>query len=266
MQQTKSLSSKGVTRQSIGQSATHFAHVWGVRYSAVSNVIKLYQYELSPFCTKVALILNVKNISYEVVEVPLSESQKVKRYSPTAKLPTIEYEGRFVDDSTDIVYFLEDKYPEPSLVPKVENESARCHIYEDWADESLNFYMMKLRWLPQNRDRWSNELAKHDRGMWQWIISKFVAKATLKILDKQGIGRKTEEAALQDLNRHIQAISTDLNKRCFLIGELLSIADISVYAQLKWIYEIPEGKSVIDKYQNVLEWLERVDLATQRNT
>ena len=77
----------------------------------------------------------------------------VKKYSATSKLPTIEHEGKFIDDSTDIAYYLDEVFPDRPLIPIDEKLWVKCHLYEDWADESLNFYMMKLRWLPQNQDR-----------------------------------------------------------------------------------------------------------------
>jgi glutathione S-transferase len=225
-------------------------------------MIKLYQYEVSPYCTKIALILNVKGIPYEVVEVPISKSRTIRRYSPTSKLPTIEHEGRYIDDSTDIAYYLEERFPEPSLIPREAKLFSKCHLYEDWADESLNFYMMKLRWLPQNRRRWAEELAKYDTGLWRWIISKFIDRATLNILDKQGVGRKSEKAALRDIDRHLSAISVDLQENHFLVGDRLSLADISVFSQLKWMYKVNEGKSIIDKYPAINQWRDRVDKAT----
>lgn len=162
-------------------------------------MIKLYQYDMSPFCTKVARILKVKGVPFETIEVSISQSRSVKKFSPTAKLPTIEHNGHYVWDSTDIAYYLEEYFPEPPLIPKSNAARAKCHLYEDWADESLNFYMMKLRWLPQNRQRWAQELAKSDSGIWRWIVTRFAAKFTLDILDKQGVGRKSECAALKDI-------------------------------------------------------------------
>lgn len=228
-------------------------------------MIKLYQFEMSPFCTKIAMILNVKKVPYQVIEVPVSKSYTVKKYSATSKLPTIEHEGNFIDDSTDIAYYLDEVFPDRPLIPIDEKLWVKCHLYEDWADESLNFYMMKLRWLPQNQDRWSNELAKFDSGLWRWLITKLAPKSTLNILDKQGVGRKSEQAALRDIDRHLRALTIDLQECRFLVGDELSLADISVYAQLKWISENLEGKTAIDGHQNIIQWMERVDVATRKN-
>ena len=227
-------------------------------------MINLYQFELSPFCTKVALILNAKEVPYQIIEVPLSKSYTVRKYSATSKLPTIEHDGKFIDDSTDIAYYLDEIFPDRPLIPINEKLWLKCHLYEDWADESLNFYMMKLRWLPKNQNRWSNELAKLDSGLWRWLITKFASKAALNILDKQGVGRKSEQTALRDIDRHMRALTIDLNDGRFLVGDELTLADISVYAQLKWISENPEGKTAIDPHQNIIQWMERVDFATRK--
>ena len=226
--------------------------------------IKLHQFEMSPFCTKVALILNYKQLAYEIVETPVSQSTKVKSYSPTSKLPALEHDGRFVNDSTDIAYYLEEQFPEPAIIPTDANARAQCHVYEDWADESLNFYMMKLRWLPQNRQHWAGQLAKYDSGFAKWMIAKFAPKATLNILDKQGVGRKSEQVALNDIDRHMQAIDATLAQAGFLLGSELTLADISVYSQLYWMNEIPEGKAAIEKYPGVKDWMQRTAALTER--
>lgn len=226
--------------------------------------IKLHQFEMSPFCTKVALILNYKQLEYEIVETPASQSTKVKSYSPTSKLPVLEHDKRFVNDSTDIAYYLEEQFPEPAIVPKDVSARAQCHIYEDWADESLNFYMMKLRWLPQNRQHWADQLAKYDSGVAKWMISKFAPKATLNILDKQGVGRRSEQVALDDIDRHLQSVDATLANEAFLLGSELSLADISVYSQLYWMDEIPEGKAAIGKHPGIMDWMQRTAALTEK--
>ena len=208
--------------------------------------------------------MNAKRQPYEIVEVALSHSQSVRRYSNTKKLPAIEHEGKFVSDSTDIAYYLEKTFPDRPLIPSDDKLWAKCHLYEDWADESLNFYMMKLRWLPQNRRRWAKALAKEDSGIRRWLVDRLVAAATLNILDKQGIGRKSESQIVCDLNRHLKALSIDLRDGEFLLGDDLSLADISVYVQLYWMAENPEGRAIVEQYSSVVQWMGRVDTATQR--
>jgi glutathione S-transferase len=229
-------------------------------------MIKLYHFEMSPFCTKVELMMNAKRIPYEIEYVSCAQHGSVKTYSVTGKLPAIDHDGKIINDSTEIAYYLDEKFPDTPLVPTEDQLWAKCHFYEDWSDESLNFYMMKLRWLPQNREHWAKELVKRDRGLIRWFMTRFAAKMVLKTLDKQGTGRKSEAAALKDIDRHLRALSIDLQGNDFLVGKRLSVADISIYSQLLWVRKIPEGDAAVRIYPNILSWMKRLDSATQKTT
>ena len=122
----------------------------------------LHQYEISPFCDKVRRILHWKGVPYAVSEIPLGDRARVRRLSPVGKLPVIEHEGRVVADSTEIAWYLEERFPERPLLPADPAERGRVHVLEDWADESLYFYEMRLRFtFPRNRARWVAALLAH---------------------------------------------------------------------------------------------------------
>lgn len=228
-------------------------------------MITLYQYELSPFCNKVMLILNYKNIDYSIINMSVAKSRRVREFSATAKLPCIDHQGQYINDSTDIAHYLEQHFPEPGLIPTDSKLQSLCHVYEDWADESLNFYMMTLRWLPQNRQRWSQELGKYDSGIVRWLIQKFAHRATLDILDKQGVGRKSEEQILKDIHRHLASIDSAIESSEYILGDTISLADISIYTQLYWMNKNPEGELAIARYPNLIKWMGRVKTLTLDN-
>ena len=108
-------------------------------------MITLHQFQVSPFCDKVRRILHWKGLEYRIREVPLVRAQAIRRINPTGKLPCLEHDGTFVADSTDIAYYLEERFPEPPILPEDPAERALCHVLDDWADESLYFYEMFLR-------------------------------------------------------------------------------------------------------------------------
>jgi len=227
-------------------------------------MIRLHQFEISPFCDKVRRALNWKRIPYEIVEVPLSKSfTSVRRVNPAGKLPTLEHDGRFVADSTDILEYLERHFPEPPLFPKDPALRAQCHVLEDWADESLYFYEMRLRFtLPHNARRFVPELTKHDPE-WMRTAARFVVPPMMRgILSRQGVGRKPPGVVLRDVQRHVEAIEGWLGPRDWLVGDALSVADLSVFAQLACIRATDEGGRLIGASKPVVAWLERVDAAT----
>ena len=228
-------------------------------------MIVLYQFEISPFCDKVRRILHVKGEPYEVREVPPSRAViDVRRINRIGKLPTIEDGSRLVADSTEIAYYLEERFPEPPLLPKHPLERALVHVLEDWADESLYFYEMTLRFaLPHNRRRWLPVLTKYDSAWFQRIAPFVMPLIFHRRVRTQGIGRKPTEAIIADVERHVRAIDGLVGDGQWLVGSALSLADIAVFVQLFCIRGSDEGARVVAAYPRVAAWMDRVDAATQ---
>lgn len=228
-------------------------------------MITLYQYELSPFCDKVRRVLHAKGVAYRIEEVTILDTLKgrLKKLSPAAKLPVLDIEGERIADSTDIVRFLEARFPEPALIPADPREQALTHFFEDWADEALYFYEMHLRFtLPHNAEHWVPEASKHDGGLIRRIAKLVVPGAMAKTTAAQGIGRKPIEVIKRDLDRHFHMLNQWLAGRQWLVGDALSLADIAVYVQLDCIVGTSEGEDLLRGHENVRQWLARVDYAT----
>ena len=228
-------------------------------------MIVLHQFEISPFCDKVRRILHVKGEPYEVHEVPPSRAViDVRRINRIGKLPTIEDGSRLVADSTEIAYYLEERFPEPPLLPKHPLERALVHVLEDWADESLYFYEMTLRFaLPHNRRRWLPVLTKYDSAWFQRIAPFVMPLIFHRRVRTQGIGRKPTEAIIADVERHVRAIDGLVGDGQWLVGSALTLADIAVFVQLFCIRGSDEGAQGIAAHPRVAAWMERVDAATQ---
>lgn len=228
-------------------------------------VLVLHQFEISPFCDKIRRILHVKNVPYQVREVPLSRAlTDVRKVNRIGKLPALEDEGRVIADSTDIAHYLEHKFPTPPLLPADPRERALCHVLEDWADESLYFYEMTLRFaLPHNRRRWLPELTRHDPGWFRALAPALGGVLFGRIVRAQGIGRKPIPALIADVERHVAAVDGLLGDGDWLVGGALSLADIAVFAQLSCIRGSDEGGPLIASRPRVAAWLASVDEATR---
>jgi glutathione S-transferase len=227
-------------------------------------MIVLHQYEISPFCNKVRRILNLKQIPYEVAEVPLSRTPlRVPRLNPIGKLPCLEHDGLRISDSTNIAHYLEQKFPHPPLVPAEPRARALCHMLEDWADESLYFYEMTLRFLvPHNARRMLPALVKHDPAWLRFATRAAALRVTQRTARAQGTAKKPLPMILEDLGRHLAALSDLLQSGQFLLGERLTLADIAVFAQLACVAETDEGRAALAAQPAVARWMERVDSAT----
>src|SRR3989304_9870303 len=107
--------------------------------------IRLFQSQTSMFCEKVRIVLSMKKVAYEIVDVRKDERKSLIEFSGQRKIPVIDFHGQCIIDSTFISTFLEEKYPEPSIYPSQASDKGLCLILEDWADEVLNRAVLLVR-------------------------------------------------------------------------------------------------------------------------
>jgi len=227
----------------------------------------LYQYDISPFCDKVRRVLNFKGIGYKVREVTLAETARgfLNKLGGQPKLPVLENGSERIFDSTDICTYLEERHPDPAVYPTAPADRGLALMLEDWADESLYFYEMYLRFtLPHNAKRWMPVLCEHDGRLMSGLANRIVPRALKKKVASQGVGKKPHEHVVRDVTRHVSAVDERLAGGDWLVGDALSIADIAVFAQLSCIAGTREGEELIAGRSRVGPWLERVDSATSR--
>jgi glutathione S-transferase len=106
--------------------------------------MKLYSGPLSLFTGKVRVALAEKGIEYERVDVPFSRAggytpkhPDVLAINPKAQVPVLVDGDVAIYDSTIILEYLEERYPQPPLYPRDPGDRARCRQAEAAADEIL---------------------------------------------------------------------------------------------------------------------------------
>lgn len=229
-------------------------------------MVTLHQFEISPFCDKLRRLMNYKGIDYRVVEYPLLSSRRIKQLNPVGKLPVLEHQGRFIADSTDIARYLEQTFPEHPLIPVDPKLRAALHVLEDWADESLYFYEMRLRFtLAANARENMAKMYANDRPLAQRFLKRVLPGGIRSILDRQGIGRKSDERVLADVERHVQAIEDWLGGGDWLLGNGLTLADLSVCAMLYCFEDAAEARAIICNHEAVNDWMRRVEDITSQS-
>jgi glutathione S-transferase len=105
--------------------------------------MQLYSGPLSLFTAKVRIALREKGVAAEVVDVPFGREgyrpkhPEVLARNPKAQVPVLVDGDLELWDSTVILEYLEDRYPEPALYPREPAARARVRQLELYADEVL---------------------------------------------------------------------------------------------------------------------------------
>ncbi len=104
----------------------------------------LYSAPLSLFSRKVEIALVEKGVSFDRVLVPFTQTRgyapkhpAVIAANPKRQVPVLVDEDLTLYDSTVIIEYLDDKYPNPPLLPPEPKARARCRLLELEADEVL---------------------------------------------------------------------------------------------------------------------------------
>jgi glutathione S-transferase len=225
-------------------------------------MITLYQYEISPFCDKVRRACHLKRVPYTIVEVLPSKRNAHASVSPTGKFPAIQHDGRTIVDSSDILAYLDQRFPKPLLQPADPRAAAWSTILEDWADESLYFYDITMRNWPQNRAWFVDDLLRHERGLAKMILKPAIPGALGKLARTQGLGRKSPATVTADLTTLYDALEALLTGGPYLAGDTLSRGDLSVFVMLFVLNRTVEAKALFEARPGLQAWYGRVDAAT----
>jgi glutathione S-transferase len=189
--------------------------------------IKLFQSQTSMFCEKVRIVFAMKIVPYDIVDVRKDDRKSLIEYTGQRKVPSMDYNGKCVIDSTIISALLEKDYPANSIFPEGAVNKGLCLALEDWSDEVLIHANHAIRRAdtPEARKKAEEEWAVH-----------------FKTLDQIYTGKK-------------------------FIFDRMSLADAAIFSQLHYLYtavnyEVPaEYKNVHAFMENMRQTLKLKSLA-----
>ncbi len=197
--------------------------------------MKLYSGPLSLFSRKVEIALHEKGLPFERVFVPFSQAKgyspkhpDVAAANPKAQVPVLVDGDLTLFDSTVILEYLEDAYPEPVLWPSDAKERACGRLIELTADEILLPLVVRLMYRSEPPDSDAE-----------------------RRLAREAEGRRAEEALLM----HYAKLGERLQGRDYFLGDF-SIADIGMFMSILFSLRL-KGPSLAE-VPVLAAWYERV--------
>ena len=160
--------------------------------------VRLFQSQTSMFCEKVRVVLAMKKMPYEIVDVRKDERKSLIEFSNQRKVPVMDYNGQRVLDSTYISAFLEEKHPGNSIYPDGTSNRGLCLMLEDWSDEVLIHANHALRRAETTEAR-----------------------------------KKAED----DFQVHFRTLDQLFTGKKFIFDRM-TVADISIFSQLHYLYTV----------------------------
>jgi glutathione S-transferase len=215
--------------------------------------IVLWQIDISHFSEKVRWALAYKRLEHER-RTPLPGAHIALAAWLTrgraATLPLLELDGKRIADSTAIIAALEERFPEPALLPKDPAERRRALELARWFDHELGPYTRRLVFYELRRD--PSRMAE---------VGARAAPALAARLGRAALGysrafvalryRAGSPAAAEHARARIIAgferLEHELGAEEYLVGGRFTAADLTAASLLYPVALPPQAPSVIDE-------------------
>jgi RNA polymerase-associated protein len=126
-------------------------------------VITLYDADRCPYCARVRIVLAEKRIEYETVAVDLDDRPAwIYEKNPTGRVPVIEEDTFVLPESAVIDEYLNERYPDPPLLPADPAERALARVLIFRFDDLSKPYYAVRRGEDGARLRLDGQLARLD--------------------------------------------------------------------------------------------------------
>ena len=138
-------------------------------------MLTVYDAARCPYCARARIALAEKGVEHEVLEIDLSDRpQWIYEKNPTGRVPVIEEDAWILPESSVILEYLEERYPEPPLLPADPADRALARVWIFRHDDFTKPYYALRRGEDGAAERFDEQLAKLDEALSQqpWLTGR----------------------------------------------------------------------------------------------
>lgn len=221
---------------------------------------------VSPYTAKTRAYFHYKGIAFEE-KTPtfLRLMTRIKKAVGAAIMPTVELpDGRWLQDSSDIIDTFESSHPEPSITPPGATQRVASLLLELHGDEWLPMVALHYRWnVPENHRFAISEFARCGFPFLPGPIGRRAAKPVAgkmkQYLPMLGVNAATRPGLESFTETFIARLNAHLADHRFLLGDRACMGDFAVYGPL-WahLHRDPASRHLFDSAANVTAWFDRL--------
>lgn len=226
--------------------------------------VHLFHFPTSSCSQKTRIILNLKGVEWKSHIVDLSKNENFDSWylgiNPRGLVPTLVINGTMHIESNDIITLLEERFPEPRLIPRgFETRTTELLAHED--DLHLDLRTLSFRFLqrrnhpPKSADALAgyrvggsgtvggeaDRNKHHEIAFWETIAS-------------EGITDGAVRTSAQRFKAAIDGLESRLQNSPYLLGDLLSVLDVAWFVYLFRLVRV--GYPLARLHPRVAVWFE----------
>lgn len=129
-------------------------------------MLTLYDADRCPYCARVRIALAEKGVEHEAIEVDLTDRPAwIYAKNETGRVPVLEEDAWLLPESSVILEYLDERYPEPPLLPADPGERALARVWIFRHDDFTGPYYAFRRGEDGARERFEAQLQKLDAAL-----------------------------------------------------------------------------------------------------
>lgn len=217
--------------------------------SALTSALILHHYGSSPFAEKTRLMLGLKGLAWQSVTVPMIQPKPdvVALTGGYRRTPFLQVGADIYCDTALIAEVLEARQPTPSLFPLAVAGQAR--MLAQWADTDLFWTALPYAMQPAG-------VAAIFAGAPPEMLAAFVQDRRAM---SEGMPRMNGADATAVLTQYLSWLDAMLaDGRPWLLGDLTSVADLSVYHPLWFVSRAGPQADILGPHDALRAWMARV--------
>ena len=222
-------------------------------------MLELYHNINSVCSQKVRIALKEKSLEAKEHLLTLRGDQNDPSYmklNPNGVVPTLIHDGQVIIESALILYYLDEKFPDPPLMPNDAYERFRVRKYNKLIDEYVHNSCTSITFATAFRP----SFLKLTREAWQAEIDKAPLKRRAEAkrdVIEQGLDSLYVVEALGHFQKLISWMAEDLKSGPYLASNTFSNADCAVIPYILRL-ELIKLSGLWQQYPQVSEWWARV--------
>lgn len=208
---------------------------------------------------KVRVALAEKGLAYKEHILTLQGDQfdpAYRKLNPNALVPTLVHDGKPVIESGVILYYLDEAFPEPRLMPDDLHERARVRQYVKLIDEYIHTSCMILTFATAFR-HWFTKLSPEEREAQLAKAPNKKRSEYKRDVAANGLGSKYVTEAVEHHEKLLHWMEDSLKSGEYLAGASYSVADIAVIPYILRL-DLLRLSRMWEKRAGIAQWYERM--------
>jgi glutathione S-transferase len=224
-------------------------------------MLELYHGLASTCSKKVRMCLYEKGLEFKS---HLLNLQKFEQHDPTylklnpnGVVPTLVHDGRPIAESTVIIEYLDDAFPEPPLRPQDPYERAQMRLWTKWSDDAAYAAVYIPTWDKLSRPvalRLSDEELKKTLSR----IPTRERRERWRRVAREGFSEKEFEAAYEKMEKTFEKMQVALSEGPWLVGKTYSLADIAMVPFVERMLDLRREALRPARFPAVQDWVKRI--------